>query len=149
MCTAFRFDHLFGRTLDLEYDLGQGILKSTDGDILGIGIRHGDTELFFDGVNKHGLAGAALNFEGCACYSDFNGDKQGLASYEVLPRVLKSCKTAAEACELIRDINIISKDISPELKSTPLHFAFADKECSVVAEQTASGMAVSVNPVDV
>ena len=149
MCTALRFNHFFGRTLDLEYSLGQGVLRSIDRDILGIGFEHNGTELFFDGVNKHGLAGAALNFDGCAVYSDAKRGKLNLAPYEVLPYVLKSCHTALEALELLKDINMVSKDISPQFKSTPLHFAFADKNLSVVAEQTASGMTATVNPVDV
>ncbi len=151
MCTAFRFGKFFGRTLDLEYDLGQKVLKTDDKDgyeIIGMGIERYGQKLYFDGVNGCGLAGAGLNFTGFARYFRPMDRKINLPSYRFLPFVLQKCKNVAEAEKLINSINITDEDISPELKATGLHFAFADASGSIVAEQTEQGMAVYKNPVD-
>ena len=151
MCTAFRLGRLFGRTLDLEYDLGQGaILSKVDGaDIFGMAIRRGGEALYFDAVSSRGLAGAALNFAGFAHYGKAVRGKINIPSHRVLTRVLAGCSTVKEASRLLREINITHEDFSAELKATPLHFAFADKHGSIVAEQTEQGMQVYDNPVDV
>lgn len=150
MCTALRYGSLFGRTLDLEYDLGQTptVMHGNGYDILGMAITRNGHRLFFDGVNSRGLAGAALNFEGCACYRAL-GHGTPIPSYELLPRTLLCCATVDEAEEMLKEVNITNDDFSSELKSTPLHFAFADKCRSIAVEQTQSGMTVYKNPTDV
>lgn len=151
MCTAFRFGKLFGRTLDLEYDLGQGVVSSKEdgADIFGMAIRQGGQTLYFDAANFGGLAGAALNFAGFAYYGGAVKGKINIPSHRVLPYVLARCATVREAMELLREVNITDEDFSKELKATPLHFAFADKSASIAVEQTGQGMQVHKNPVDV
>ena len=80
MCTAVSLEgkyHLFGRTLDIDNEYGQEVISlSKDSKvefkhllslnehpaILGMGIRIGETSLFFDAVHENGLCAAALNF---------------------------------------------------------------------------------------
>lgn len=151
MCTSFRMGSLFGRTLDLEYDFGAKPVFTPDyqGGLLGMGICRGGRTLYFDAVNPFGVAGAALDFTGYAFYRPKAEGKISLASYDFLPYVLKRCKSVSEAKELIASINITDEDYSAELKATPLHFSFADKTASIVAEQTKHGMKVYSNPTDV
>ena len=151
MCTSFRMDDLFGRTLDLEYDLGAYpvFTPHNNGGLLGMALESNGRALYFDAVNTFGLAGAGLDFTGYACYRPKINGKINLPSYELLPYVLKRCKRVSDAKELLLNINLTDEDVSPELKATPLHFSFADKTASIVAEQTKHGMKVYSNPTDV
>ena len=119
MCTAisdFCNLHLFGRTLDFErsfdeeiiicprnFDFSFAHLKgNTSGyAIMGIAYNCGGHPLFFDGVNEKGLAAAGLNFPYEAKYFKPKDDKKNLCSYEVIPFLLRHCKSVAEAMEAL------------------------------------------------
>ena len=80
MCTAITYqtkDHYFGRTLDLEYSYEEAVTvtprnfplvfrteKNMDSHyaIIGMATVTENYPLYYDAVNEHGLAAAALNF---------------------------------------------------------------------------------------
>ena len=167
MCTAI-FDNrcgaFFGRTLDLEYSLGEEIviclreypiaLRHHSGaerrySVMGVATVREGFPLFYDGVNEAGVAAAALNFPVSAKYADFKEEKLNLASFELIPYVLGTCGSLAEVRELFENVNITSDGFSTALPPSPLHWIFADKGGAVTVESTAEGLKVYDNPVGV
>ena len=167
MCTAI-FDNrcgaFFGRTLDLEYSLGEEVVicpKSyslplrhiAEYDrkfaILGACILREGYPLFYDGMNEKGVAAAALNFPVSAKYSDSNKGKLNLASFELIPYLLGTCESLDEVRCVLENLNITSDSFSSELAPSPLHWIFADKGGSITVECTAGGLNVHENPVGV
>ena len=167
MCTAI-FDNrcgaLFGRTLDLEYSLGEEVVICPKNyplplrhvehftrkfAILGACILREGFPLFYDGVNEAGVAVAALNFPLSAKYADFDKGKLNLASFELIPYLLGTCESLVEVRRALENINITSDSFSSELPPSPLHWMFADKSSSLVVECTKEGLKVYENPVGV
>ena len=142
MCTVITDGNIFGRTLDLEMSLGERVVKLPRGhafefkyegkiaseySIIGMAYLEGGVPLFFDGMNECGLAAAALNFKGFAHYGCALSNKRNLASYELIPRLLYSCKSVAECRRLLSDVNITNDAFSSSLPPTDLHWIVADK----------------------
>lgn len=173
MCTAIfdnKYGSFFGRTLDLEYSLGQEVVKTARGSRLSfiyegkiesgfafIGMAHKarkevggeDIPLYFDGMNECGLAVAALNFFGLAHYTKKADRCRNLASFEVIPYILATCGNIDCVRKLLFGANITSDSFSRELPPTPLHFMVADREGAIVIEQTESGLKIHDDPVGV
>ena len=164
MCTAIS-DHtsgfLFGRTLDLERSYSERVILtprrlqleflyqksiSEHHAILGIGILHGDMPLYFDAINEAGLAIAALNFPSSALYREAKPRKLNLASFEIIPYLLASCSTLADAKAILNEVNITGESVTPELPASPLHWLIADKSGSSVLESTCEGIKIHDNP---
>ena len=173
MCTAI-FDNkhgsFFGRTLDLEYSLGQEVVRTERGSRLSfiyegkiesgfafIGMAHKakredggeDIPLYFDGMNECGLAIAALNFFGLAHYTPKADRCRNLASFEVIPYILATCGNIDCVRKLLLGANITADSFSRELPPTPLHFMVADRRGAIVIEQTESGLKIHDDPVGV
>ena len=164
VCTAISDNtngFLFGRTLDLEHSYGERIIltprhkrlnflhQTRIGEhpaILGIGILQGDTPLYFDAINESGLAIAALNFPKSAIYRDVNIGKRNLASFEVIPHLLSSCKSLDDAKAILNDVNITCESVSEELPASPLHWLIADRCGAIVLESTGDGLKIHENP---
>lgn len=164
MCTAISLSSgksFFGRNLDLEYSLGENIVVLPRNfplrflkipelrrhfSIIGTAIFSKDYPLFYDGMNEHGLFGAALNFPENAAYFSEKPGAENVASFEVIPWILASCSNIAEAKAAFEHANILSTDFSKELSATPLHWFFADKTGSIAVEQTKKGLSVYKNP---
>ena len=163
MCTAI-FDKkhgpFFARTLDLECSFGEKVMQMAKGDTLGffhegelvcahaiIGMAYdtGGQPLFYDAVNDVGLCAAALNFPTYAEYCDKRDGALNLASFEVIPYVLARCADIAEVRDVLGDAVITKDDFSQKLKSTPLHWMFADRTGSVVVEQDENGLRIYEN----
>ena len=167
MCTAI-FDNrcgaLFGRTLDLEYSLGEEVvicprnyslpLRHVERfkrkfAILGTCVLREGFPLFYDGMNEVGVAVAALNFPISAKYFDFKDKRLNLASFELIPYILGNCGSLDEVRGELKNLNITSDSFSAELATSPLHWIFADKGGSLVVECTGEGLKVYENPVGV
>lgn len=158
MCTAVALfeDGLFGRTLDYEKSFGQQVVISprsfsfedfkTVYSIIGIAAVVGKIPLYFDGMNECGLWGGALNFPDFAIYHPKKEDKINLASYELLAYILGFCKNVEMAKEALKKINITPKCFSERLKSTPLHWIFADGKSAITVESVRDGLRVYDNP---
>ena len=167
MCTAISFcknGSFFGRNLDLEYNIGEKITfmprnfplafgngKTFEHHFAVVGTAHaaGGYPLFYDGINEHGLFAAALNFPESAAYFPEKAGMENIASFELIPFVLSSCSNLCEVKKLIGNVNITSTDFSKILKSTPLHWFFADKTGSVAVESLENGIKIYENPAGV
>ena len=124
MCTAATYqtrDFYMGRTLDYEFSYGEEIVITPRR--FPIALRHGgvmDTHyaiigtahvadgfpLYYDAVNEKGLGMAGLNFVGSAQYAEVVPDRENIAQFEFIPRLLGRCATLAEAREALRTLNL-------------------------------------------
>lgn len=164
MCTAIAFNKngsFFGRNLDLEYEIGEKITFVPRNFPLGfkigkvfehhfamLGTAHiaGGYPLFYDGINEHGLFAAALNFPESAVYFPEKEGMENVAAFEMIPFVLSLCSNIAEAKTLLKRVNVSSTDFSKVLKSTPLHWFFADKTGAITVEPLENGLEMYENP---
>ena len=164
MCTALIHNNLFGRTLDLERSYGEQVvvvprrfplafrMQNTLPEhhaIIGMAHMAQGQPLFYDGINEHGLAMAALNFPHSAVYQPPRKGMVNLAAFELMSWVLARCSTVAQARQLLEQVNVIGMDFSPGLPSTPLHWLIADRTQALVAEPLADGLHLYENPTGV
>ena len=163
MCTAISenyLSHLFGRTLDLELSYGERVTIMPRGfdfpflhepqinkyAIIGVAYTSQDIPLFFDGMNEHGLAIAGLNFPKCAHYHKYESGKKNLASFEMIPYILRECKNLSEVIHMVENVNITDESFSKSLPSTPMHWLISDKSGALVVEPSECGTRVYQNP---
>jgi len=167
MCTAISVtvgDNYFGRNLDYEHTFGEKItitprnylFSFKNGTnlqnhyaIIGMALPFDGYPLYFDATNEKGLSMAGLNFPHNAKYMQRQDDKENVASFEFIPWVLSGCKTVSEAKERIKNANITNEAFREDIKPTSLHWMIADREESIVVEQTCEGLKVFENPVGV
>lgn len=163
MCTAISdcgHTHLFGRTLDLEYSFGEKIVftpreyvfnwRNEDEDKVGyaiIGVAHIENEypLYYDAINEMGLGVAALNFPEFAKYYPPSKHQTNIASFELIPIILRKCKNVREAMELLDKINVTDVNFTSNVKATPLHWLIADKNSCITAEPSVEGLKIYEN----
>ena len=164
MCTAISangYFHLFGRTLDFEHSYGQRVVTvprkfrmsflyesspTSHSAIIGVACIQQNTPLFFDAINEHGLAAAALNFPNNAVYRHPEPSARNVGSFELIPWVLCQCETIYDAVRLLNNVNITNDSFSPSLPSSPLHWMIADRESCIVAEPVSDGLKIYENP---
>lgn len=173
MCTAMTLQSqsgelFFGRTMDFSHDIKPQLYiipnsyqwnSLLDGQIftdsyrfIGFGQELDDMLVFFDGVNEHGFAAAALYFAGCATYqNDLTSDtSQFLASIDFLHYILGSCTSVQELSNRIDSISVAG--ITDPVTNTiaPLHWIVTDKSgaCAVI-EPTEKGLEFINNPIGV
>ena len=167
MCTAATYyskDHYFGRNLDLEFSYHETVTVVPRNyelhfrhvedmkhhyALIGMAYVVEDYPLFYDAINEVGLGMAGLNFPGNADYKEPRNGVDNVSPFEFIPWILGQCASVQEAKVLLERINLINENFSEQLPLSPLHWMIADKECSVVVEQTASGLHVYDNPVGV
>lgn len=167
MCTSVSYrtkDHYFGRTLDLEYSYDEKVVitprnyilnfKHIDSvnshyAIIGMATIVDNFPLYYDAINEKGLAIAGLRFPDYCVYYDYCDNKNNLASFELIPYILSTCKNVNEAKELLNKINITDDNFSETYRSTPLHWMLSDKDQSITVESTHEGLRVYYNPVDI
>lgn len=92
---------------------------------------------------------AGLNFPDNCDFRDPADGKTNIASFELIPYILSSCKTTDEAREKLSDVNITNAAFAPELPPNPLHWMIGDKEKQIVVEQTKTGLHIYDDPVGV
>ncbi len=109
----------------------------------------GEVALYYDGMNESGLCIAALNFPKYAVYREKRERCRNLASFEVIPYILSSCGNIDCVEKLLSRVNVTSDAFSRALLPTALHWLIADRERSVVVEQTRRGFELIENPVGV
>lgn len=161
MCTAIRYkDSFFGRTLDLEYSLGESVVftprrhpisfsytERTDSHfaMLGIGIVKESYPLYYDAINERGLWMAALNFPHYAHYNRGRCGALNLASYEVIPYILSRYESVSDALSALPISNVTDTSFSGSLPPSPLHWMLCDSQSCAVIEQTREGLKVYNN----
>lgn len=167
MCTAITYrtkDHYFGRNLDLEYSYHETVTVTprnypfrfrSAGTVerhyamIGIAYVVEGCPLYYEATNEKGLSMAGLNFPGNAAYRPMEAGRDNVAPFEFIPWVLGRCADIAGARRLLERLNLMDTDFSPELPATPLHWMIADREESIVVEQTEAGLRVYDDPVGV
>ena len=159
MCTAIFDDGLFGRTLDLECSYGENVVITPRGykfkylyekdngenSIIGVAHIENGVPLYYDGMNEMGLCMAGLNFPKYAIYQPYRNTKINIASFELIPYILKGCDTVSDAISVLKEINITNDCFSPTLSATPLHWMIVDKNSAIVVESGANGLKIHKN----
>ena len=100
-------------------------------------------------MNEKGLGMAGLNFVGSAQYAEVVPDRENIAQFEFIPRLLGRCATLAEAREALRTLNLTGTPFSERLPASQLHWLLADKSGAVVIESVADGLKVYDDPAGV
>ena len=167
MCTAAMYkteDFYFGRNLDYEFSYGDEVTVTpraypfalrcmgnfrTKYAMIGMAYVAGEYPLYYDAVNEKGLGIAGLNFVGNAVYHPAAEGKNNVTQFELIPWLLGSCATLAEARTLLEKTNIVNIPFSDQLPLAQLHWLIADKTGSIVVESTADGLHIYDNPVGV
>ncbi|MBR2640715.1 MAG: linear amide C-N hydrolase [Oscillospiraceae bacterium] len=162
MCTAVSFKNknaLFGRNLDLDYHYSESVavvprnfpfaFKKNRFAIIGTAFVKNGFPLFYDGMNEKGLFAAGLNFPKSAVYFPEREGFLNVASFELIPWILSTCKNLSEAKEKLNQANVLNTNFEESLPATPLHWFFADKTGSIVAEPVESGLKIYENPAGV
>ena len=159
MCTAISVwgkRHLFGRTLDLARTYGEAVVltprrfsmeyvEETHYALLGVAHLFAGEPLYYDAVNEHGLAAAALNFPGEAFYHEAGAEKIAIPAYALIPWVLSRAKTLEEAVALLGNVTVTGEAVDSTLPTTPLHWILADKSGAVTVESLAEGFVIAEN----
>ena len=174
MCTSIALLHgsgYFGRNLDLEYSFGEQVvimprlfplhfhrLPSLTRHFSMIGMANvaEGYPLYAEAVNEKGLYMAGLNFPGNACYeADVPEGFDAAAPYELIPWILGTCETLAQAREKLarfRPLAVpfsISHPAPAALPLAPLHWHLADPTGALVMEATKDGVFLYDDPVGV
>lgn len=167
MCTAVTFNSnhfYFGRNFDWSYSYGEQIvvmpgnyiLNCSDGTVInhhysvvGMALQREGYPLFFDGTNEMGLSMAGLHFPGNAHYCKAKEGFVNIASYELIGRVLSTFKSASEAADFLKNVNITDDSFAPGLPPSPLHWIMADEKNCYTIEPVRDGLNISENPLGV
>ena len=167
MCTAATYktrDFYMGRTLDYEFSYGDQITVTPRNypffflhmpslshhyAMIGMACVMDDYPLYYEAFNEKGLGIAGLNFVGNAVYFDPKPEKDNIAQFELIPWILGTCASLAEAKESLSRINLISTPFKENLPLAQLHWIIADASGAIPVESTADGLHVYDNPVGV
>lgn len=167
MCTSISLTNpvLFGRNLDLEYSFGQQVVITPRNHpfsfhhhpplashlaMIGMATVAQDTPLYAEAVNEKGLYMAGLNFPGNACYTPQPSAKTWhLAPYELIPMILGTCETLAQARALLENTELSAIPFGPGYPLAPLHWHLADATGAITVEPMEQGLVFYENPVGV
>ena len=167
MCTASNYitdDHYFGRNFDYEISYNERVtitprnykfefrkIDAIESHYAIIGIAAGIDEypLYYDACNEKGLAIAGLNFAGNAVYREFEEDMINITPFELIPYLLGTCSSVAEARDALSKINLVNINFAEELPLSPLHWMISDEIEAIVVEPFEDGLKVYDNPVGV
>lgn len=171
MCTSLTLPtpdgrHLFGRTLDLDDHFGESVTftprrypfafndcypHTQHYALLGMATVADSSAasgypLYAEAMNEKGLCMAGLRFAKNAAYAPVpRTGFLNLAPWELIPYLLGTCATVAEARAALRDICIVDKPFSDVVGTAPLHWHIADADPThggLILETTAEGMRI-------
>lgn len=168
MCTSIAMKWgggYFGRNMDVEYSFGEQVAVTPrryplrfwrqpdqEEHFALIGMAHvaGGRPLYAEAANEKGLYMAGLNFPGSAWYEpDPPAEWDAVAPYELIPWVLGSCATLAEAKERLARFRPLGVPLAADLPLAPLHWHIADRTGALVLEATREGVRLYDDPVGV
>ena len=163
MCTCINVigkKGIFGRNLDLSYSFKEKVIITPQNyqikfkhekeinkhfAFVGIGTVIDNYPLYAEASNEYGLSIANLNFSKLAKYNNYKDGKVNLAIYELPLYVLAKYKSVKEVKEDINSLNLINESFNENVNLTDLHVMIADKNESIVIEQTKEGLKVFEN----
>ena len=167
MCTAATLktkNFYFGRTLDNPFSYGEEIVISPknfdfnfhtppifNDSFAVIGMAHIENgyPLYYDAMNEKGLCIAGLNFVGNAFYHKPENGKNNIAVYELIPYILKQCKSVKQARKLLENIKLCDIPFSEKIPTASLHWLIADKSEAITVESVKAGLMIYDNPIGV
>ena len=167
MCTCITFranEFYFGRNLDLDVSFGEKVAVtprnypfhfrylpdlSEHYAMIGMANVTKNYPLYAEAANEKGVCIAGLNFPGNACYQDFKHEKINIASYELIPWLLGKSKSADEAAQMLREVNITGDAFTEQMPPAPLHWMLADQASCYVVEAVEEGVKIYPNPIGV
>ena len=162
MCTAVSFrkrGFYFGRTLDNDSPFGEEVVIAPRGfylrgarehyAIIGMATVREGYPLYYDGMNEKGLCMAGLNFPGNAGYNPPSAGAENVPQYNLLPHILGSCASVAEAARALKAINLTDEPFSADMPAAPLHWMISDGQRDLVAECVEGHMQLYENTVGV
>lgn len=168
MCTASNYItdcHYFGRNFDYEISYHERVTITprnyefkyrkiddikTHYAIIGIAAGIDGYPLYYDACNEKGLAIAGLNFQGNAVYKEYDENMVNITPFELIPYLLGSAASVAEARELLSEINLVNINFADELPLSPLHWMLSDNSGeAIIVEPLEDGLKVYDNPVGV
>ena len=166
MCTSIAHcsGGYFGRTLDLPTPFGQQVIvtprrfcfpfhlrPSLESHFAMIGMAAGVREypLYAEAMNEKGLYMAGLNFPDNAFYPGEPFAPDAVAPYELIPLVLGSCETLAQARQLLETLPLAAIPFAPGYPLAPLHWQVADSTGAFVMEHTRDGIHIYDDPAGV
>lgn len=167
MCTAATYqtkDFYFGRTLDNDISYGEGITITPRNypfyfrrmgaikrhyAMIGMAFITENYPLYFDATNEAGVAMAALNFVGNACYGEEIYGRDNIATFEFIPWILSQCDCVEKARVLLRKLNLINLPFNNDLPVSQLHWIIADSKEAITVESTKDGLHIYDNPVGI
>ena len=144
-----------GRTLDYEFSYGDQITVTPRNypfsflhmpslshhyAMIGMACVMDDYPLYYEAFNEKGLGIAGLNFVGNAVYFDPKPEKDNIAQFELIPWILGTCASLAEAKESLSRINLISTPFKKNLPLAQLHWIIADASGAITVESTIDGL---------
>lgn len=158
MCTSISFCNrgLYGRNLDLEYHFGEQVVITPRDHLftfhhheplphhhamIGMASVARNTPLYAEAANEKGLYMAGLYFPGNAHYfEEPDSAALNLAPYELIPLVLGSCATAAEAKALLQTVRLVAIPFAPGYPLAALHWQVAGPDGCFIMEPMADGL---------
>ena len=167
MCTAATYqtrDFYMGRTLDYEFSYGDQITVTPRNypfsflhmpsvshhyAMIGMACVMDDYPLYYEAFNEKGLGIAGLNFVGNAVYFDPKPEKDNIAQFELIPWLLGSAASVAEARTLLAGATITYTPFSDKFPPAQLHWLIADRNEAITVESTATGLHIYDNPAGV
>lgn len=147
MCSIFKYKNIIGRNFDYEVSYSEEFRiiekEEYNNKFKIMGMCTGfvkDYPLFYDAMNEHGLCMGGLAFSGTAVYNDEIQDKHNIPSYAFILSILGNFKSVKDAKEFIENVNITNEPYSDEMPPSDLHWFIADKDESLIIEQTRFGL---------
>lgn len=125
MCTAIFKNSFLARTVDRIGSIDEHFIISKNGFIGGV-IRNGYGEIWLDGMNRHGLMAALLNYKKeMTRESSYDSRKATVHPSRLVPLILESCKDTDEAKSALLSLRLTHNE--PEMYP---HYIFAHKSGS-------------------
>lgn len=147
MCSIFKYKTVVGRNFDYdesydeklifidkyEYDIKYSIHGMSTGYCK-------DYPLLYDGINDNGLVVGGLAFTGNAVYTTSKDKKYNIPSYDFTYWILRNYGSVREVKDVLGNVSITDEEYSSDYPVTDLHWFIADKDESIIVEQTSDGL---------
>lgn len=147
MCSIFKYGSVVGRNFDYEQSFNEELRVIEKGEYANnlykiIGMCTGivkDYPLLYDGMNEYGLVCGGLAFQGNAWY-DTKDARVNVPSWQFPLIILGRFKSVSDVLCHIENMNISNEAFSDEMPPSDLHWFIADKDESIIVEQTKKGL---------